>query len=234
MERLDGPLADLVAAERDEMEAMPKSRDAAWAGVAAAWQALPPPTPPPGAGEAVASASKAGVLKAVGALVVGTSIATGAWAVSSDDSPAPIARVEAPVAVTASAEPEPPPPPASLPLVVPPPPAPKPTSAKPQTPRVTPKPAPEKSLGLAEELALIDAMRKDVAGGRYAKALARAKEHRESFAKGSLVADRMDLEAAARCGGGDLDAGRALADRKKKRWPRAPMSQRLRNLCRMD
>lgn len=233
MERLDGPLADLVAAERDEMEAMPKSKDAAWAGVAAAWQPPPPPPTPPGATEAVASASKAGVLKVVGALVVGTSVAAGAWAVSSDDTRARVDRVEAPVVVAAPADVEPPPPPASLPLVVPPPPAPKPALEEPET-RVAPKPAPKKTLGLAEELALIDAMRKDVAAGRYTKALSRAKEHRESFAKGSLIADRMDLEAAARCGGGDLDAGRALADRKKKRWPRAPMSQRLRNLCRMD
>lgn len=232
MERLDGPLADLVAAERDEMEAMPKSKDAAWAGVAAAWQP-PPAPPPPGATEAVASASKAGVLQVVGALVLGTSVAAGVWAVSSDDTRGQVDRVEAPVVVTALGDVEPPPPPASLPLVVPPPPAPKPRPEEPAT-RVAPKPTPKKVLGLAEELALVDAMRKDVAAGRYAKALARAKEHRESFAKGSLIADRMDLEAAARCGGGDLDAGRALANRKKKRWPRAPTSQRLRNLCRMD
>jgi hypothetical protein len=233
MERLHGPLADLVAAERDEMEAMPNSKDAAWAGVAAAWQPPPPPPIPPGATEAVASASKAGVLKVLGGLVVGTSVAAGMWTVSSDDTRPPVDRVEAPVVVAVPADAEPPPPPASLPLVAPPPPAPKPTPEEPAT-AGRPNPVPNKALGLAEELALIDAMRKDVAAGRYAKALARAKEHRESFAKGSLIADRMDLEAAARCGGGDLDAGRALADRKEKRWPRAPMSQRLRNLCRME
>lgn len=231
MERLDGPLADLVAAERDEMEALPTSRDAAWAGVAAAWQAPPPPTPPPGGGEAVASASKVGVLKVVGALVVGTSVAAGAWAVSPDESQDPVRRVEAPVTVSALAEPEPPPPSPTLPLVVAPPPAPKPSIREPAPVREGPKSSPKQPMGLAEELALIDAMRKDVASGRYAQALARAKQHREDFAKGSLIADRMDLEAAARCGNGDLDAGRALADRKKKRWPRAPMSQRLRNLC---
>ena len=74
-------------------------------------------------------------------------------------------------------------------------------------------------------------MRKDVAAGRYAEALERAKTHREDFRKGSLIADRMDLEAAGRCGRGDIDAGQALAESKKKRWPRAPVSKRLRDLC---
>ena len=238
MERLDGPLADLISAEKQEMEATPRSRDAAWAGIAAAWTPGPPPTPPPGVAEAAATATgKAGVLKVVAALVVGASIAAGTWAATVREPP-PVERVEAPAEAVVVETPSLVQPSPSLPEVAPPPPAPVQPEAEPEerapSPRPSPKPAAPPSLGLAEELALIDAMRKDVRAGRYAAAITRAKEHRESFAEGSLTADRMDLEAAARCGRGDLEAGRTLADRKTKRWPRAPISERLRTLCRLD
>lgn len=232
MERLDGPLADLISAEKQEMEAMPKARDAAWAGIAANWTPVPPPTPPAGVAEAAATTGKAGVLKVVAALVVGSSIAAGTW-VATRPEPPPIERVAAPAEAVVVETPSlvPPPP---VPELAPPPPAPpipEAAPADPPGPKVVAEPTP--ALGLAEELALIDAMRKDVSAGRYAEAIDRAKQHRESFAKGSLVADRMDLEAAARCGRGDLEAGRTLADRKTKRWPRAPISERLRTLCRL-
>lgn len=234
MERLEGPLADLVAAERKEMDATPKSRDAAWAGIAASWQPTPP-MPPAVASVPAAASSGAGALKVVGALVVATSVAAGGWALRDDEPQAPIERVEAPadadVVDDVQKYTSPPP---SLPLVADPPPAPK--VAEVETRRVRePRPAPaDRTPGLADELALIDAMRKDVAAGRFAKALERAKQHRDDFGKGSLTADRVDLEAAARCGLGDLDAGRALAERKKTRWPRAPMSPRLRTLCELE
>ena len=235
MERLDGPLADLISAEKEEMAALPKGRDAALAGIAAAWAPVPP-TPPVGVAEAAATTGKAagaGVLKVVAALVVGSSIAAGTW-VSTRNEPPPIVRVEAPaeaVVLEAPARERP-----LVPELAPPPPAPVRPERVRETPapRVATKPAPSPRSGLAEELALIDAMRKDVSAGRYTEALARAKQHRESFAKGSLTADRLDLEAAARCGRGDLEAGRTLAERKAERWPRAPISERLRTLCRLD
>lgn len=234
MERLDGPLADLVAAEREGVEAIPKSPDAAWAGIAAAWHA-PPPIPPGGAAEAAtATAGKAGLLKVVAAVVVGTSVAAGAWAWRDEPGEPPLARVEAPVVVAAIPVETPPVPNIDV----------APVSATPpprlSAPQVEPAPAPRASSrpaaqpGLAEELALVDSMRRDVAAGRFSKALAGAKKHRSSFEKGSLIADRMDLEAAARCGQGDLEIGKKLAERKAKRWPRAPMSDRLRTLCRLD
>ncbi|MEM6290512.1 MAG: hypothetical protein AAGA54_04575 [Myxococcota bacterium] len=231
MERLDGPLADLVAAERVEMEALPTSPKEAWAGIAAAWTS-PPPAPPPAA-PASASAGK-GILKIVATLLVGSTVAAGAMAWNAQANDAPPKRVESPVIDPPPAAPthEPPTPRDGLVLAPPPArPAPPDRAADVSPPRREPA---KPKLGLAEELALIDAMRKDVAAKRYAAALERAKTHRASFAPGALAADRMDLEAAARCGRGDLKAGRALAERKAKRWPRAPISDPLRSLCRLD
>lgn len=234
MERLDGPLAELVAAEREEIDSVPKSPDAAWAGIAAAWQA-PPPVPPAGAAEtATASAGKAGLLKVLAAVVMGTSVAAGAWALQDAPDDAPMARVQAPIVVAASGVERPPLPNTDVApaLATPPPRLPAPEVEPAPTARVSSRSA--RKPGLAEELALVDSMRRDVAAGRFSQALSGAKKHRTSFAKGSLIADRMDLEAAARCGQGDLKTGKTLAERKAKRWPRAPMSDRLRTLCRLD
>lgn len=233
MERLDGPLAELVAAERVEVDAISKSPEAAWAGIAEAWQA-PPPVPPAGASEAATvTAGKAGLLKVVAAVVVGTSVAAGAWAMQGPKDDAPLARVEPPAVAPSPVTAPPMPNLEAAPVSAAPPPRPHaalaPATTRPSsTPRTAPRP------GLAQELALVDAMRRDVAAGRFAEALTGAKEHRTSFAKGSLIADRMDLEAAARCGRGDIEAGKKLAERKAKRWPRAPMSDRLRTLCRLE
>lgn len=231
MERLDGPLADLVAAEKEDMKEVRGSKDAAWAGIAAAWSMPPPPAGPAGVPEA-AAAGKAGVLKVVAALAVGTTVAAGAWSARPEAAAEPVARVAAPRIEAPVDPPKRRPPSETVPVTAPPPPRP-PASAEEPAPR-PPNRGAEPQLGLAEELALIDAMRKDVAAGRYAKALAGAKKHRASFAKGSLVADRMDLEAAARCGAGDVNSGKALAADKAKRWPRAPISKRLRTLCNLD
>ena len=233
MERLDGPLAELVSAEREQLASEGKAPEAAWAAVAAAWEA--PPVPPPGGGaaEATAAAGKTTALKLVGALVVGTTVAAGGWVATNQPAErAAVARVEAP-RVEPSVEPAPAAARDDAPVLVPPPSAPAPAA---EAPRVaTPKPIPAAPVpGLAEELALVDEMRRHVAAGRHADALVLARRHRKVFAKGSLTADRMDLEAAARCGSGDLETGRALAERKKKRWPRAPISDRLRKLCRLE
>lgn len=234
MERLDGPLADLVAAERAEIDAIPKSKDAAWAGIAAAWQ-TPPPVPPTGVAEAAtASAGKGGLLKIVAALVVGTSVGAGVWALQEPPSETPLPRVEAPAFVAPVARETPPVPNVDAAPVLAAPPARTPTAGAPPKSVERSSSRPKSTPGLAEELALVDAMRKDVTAGRFSKALSRAKEHRLAFAKGSLIADRMDLEAAARCGRGDLEEGRKLAERKAKRWPRAPVTDRLRTLCRLD
>lgn len=234
MERLDGPLADLVAAEREAMEALPDTREAAWAQVATAWQAQPPPptsTPGGGAEATAASAGAGGVLKVVAAVVVSVGVAAGAWVATRPEAPVPVARVTAPE-VRPAEEPGATPSPPEAPLLAEPPPAPAPAPVRESAPAVSKPQA--NAPGLAEELALIDAMRRDVAAGRYGKALSRAKEHRRVFASGSLTADRMDLEAAARCGNGDLDAGRRLADRKAKRWPRAPIGEHLQSLCKLN
>jgi len=234
MERLDGPLAELVAAERDNVDTIPKSRDAAWAGVVAAWQ-LPAPLPPAGVADAAtATAGKSGLLKLVAAVVVGTTVAAGGWAMRDTGSDASLPRVEAPEIVAPASTQTPPVPNVEVAPVLATPPVrvPKPEAKRASAIRSAPTSKPQ--LGLAEELALVDSMRKDVAAGRFAKALTRAKKHRESFAKGSLTADRIDLEAAARCGRGDVEGGRKLADRKAERWPRAPMNNRLRTLCRLD
>ncbi len=234
MDRLDGPLAELVAAERDEVDAIPKSPDTAWAGIAAAWQ-VPPPIPPGGAAEAATTAAgSGGFLKVLAAIVIGTSAMAGGWALNNPSQDPPRARVQAPVVVPPSPEDTPPAPNVeAAPVLAAPPastPAPDPQPARRTRASVPPAPPP----GLAEELALVDTMRRDVAAGRFSNALALAKKHRVSFAKGSLSADRMDLEAAARCGRGDLEAGKKLAARRAKRWPRAPISDRLRTLCKLD
>ncbi|MBV1858365.1 MAG: hypothetical protein KUG77_08125 [Nannocystaceae bacterium] len=234
MERLDGPLAELVAAERDQVDTISKSPDAAWAGIAAAWQA-PPPIPPGGAAEAATTtAGKAGLLKAAAAVVVGISVVAGGWALQGAPKDVPLARVEAPRVDVAGVVEVPPPPNTDVAPVsaTPPPRAPEIEAHLEPIVRASSRPKPQP--GLAEELALVDSMRRDVAAGRFPQALTRAKKHRDTFAKGALTADRMDLEAAARCGHGDLKAGQKLAERKADRWPRAPMSDRLRTLCKLE
>ncbi len=239
MEPLEGVLADLVAQEREALDAIDKPRDAAWSGIAAGWGAGPPPVPPPGAAEATATATKGGaIIKLVSAMAIGGAVAAAAWlGPGQDPAQGPEEeRVVAPVV----AELEPPvssvrPPPENLPEIATPPPAPESRLEPEPVPKATNKPEPTlPQAGLSEELALVEALRRDVNAGRYADALKKAKRHRDEFPQGALRADRMDLEAAAQCGGGRVDAGRKTADQKAKRWPRAPVSDRLRTLCKLD
>ncbi len=249
MDRLQGPLADLIEAERAGVEPAPDAKDRTWAGVAAGFG---PPSGPPGAGgggSGAAAASGGTLLKVVGAVVVGGVVAAGGWAgTRPGPSPTPVAAELAPrIEVSAIADPEPPQPKPRLP--------PTPTAAsRPESPptsavEVSPsarrpakprpasrpsrsaEPTPGSNAGLAQELKLIESLRRAVARRDYAEALRLAKEHRESFEGGALKADRLDLEASAECGRGRLERGRSLASRRAERWPKAPVSDRLRTLC---
>ncbi len=253
MDRLQGPLADLIEAERAGVEPAPDAKDRTWAGVAAGFG---PPSGPPGAGgggSGAAAASGGTLLKVVGAVVVGGVVAAGGWAgTRPGPSPTPVAAELAPrIEVSAIADPEPPQPKPRLP----PKPASPPTAAsRPESPptsavEVSPsarrsakprpasrpsrsaEPTPGSNAGLAQELKLIESLRRAVARRDYAEALRLAKEHRESFEGGALKADRLDLEASAECGRGRLERGRSLASRRAERWPKAPVSDRLRTLC---
>lgn len=107
---------------------------------------------------------------------------------------------------------------------------PQPTAAAPRSAKPSAD-APEPPRGLAEEIALVESLRRAVARRDYATAKALAARHRREFAKGSLVPDRLDLEATAHCGAGDRARGRALAGELERRWPEAPVSDRLTTAC---
>ena len=107
------------------------------------------------------------------------------------------------------------------------------TTARPR--RRKPDPASPKSevepRGLAEEIALVESLRRAVVRADYATAKALAARHGREFPDGSLVPDRLDLQATAHCASGDPERGRALAKELARRFPEAPASDRLTKAC---
>jgi hypothetical protein len=248
MEPLKGRLAELVAREGDAVLPPQGAKARHWAAVSAAFGPIgPPPSAGATAGAEGAAAGTAvakgsALLKIVGGTALAAAVVTGVWASRSGDrdvetaamQPAESGTIVQPAdapepAPAPEPEPEPEPEPAQshrAPAPVEPRAAAASRSAKPSAD------APDPPRGLAEEIALVESLRRAVARRDYATAKALAARHRREFAKGSLVPDRLDLEATAHCGAGDRDRGRALAEELERRWPEAPVSDRLTTACR--
>ena len=251
MEPLDPALAELIATETETVAPPQGAKARAWAAIGAGLGGVPLAVPVGGADAATATAAKTGAwLKIVGATALVGAVGTGVWATSRSPEPAPtpaVARTEsAPVAEVvpdeeppadeptsvAVAAPEPEPQAEPEPEVVPD----EETGTPAPEPRATKKSRPETAptLGLAEELALVEKIRKAVAAGDHAGALKLAGEHRDSFPKGALRPDRLDLEATAYCARGQTERGRKLAAQLRESWPKAPVSDRLESTCKLD
>jgi hypothetical protein len=250
MEPLKGRLAELVAREGDAVLPPQGAKARHWAAVSAAFGPIgPPPSAGATAGAEGAAAGTAvakgsALLKIVGGTALAAAVVTGVWASRSGDRDIETAAIHEAEDADTILEPE------DAPAIVEPEPepasAPEPEPAQshrapaPVEPRAaaasrSAKPsadAPDPPRGLAEEIALVESLRRAVARRDYATAKALAARHRREFAKGSLVPDRLDLEATAHCGAGDRDRGRALAEELERRWPEAPVSDRLTTACR--
>jgi hypothetical protein len=258
MEPLEGPLADLLAREAEANVPPPEAKARHWAAVGAAFgPVVPPPNPPASGAEATATATAAkggALLKIVGGTLAAGALAAGVWAgrpssPAPETAPAAVTEPETPGAAAPDpAEASPPVEPAEpadpvepiepvAPETTDPPPTevtpPPPATAEPAPRRIQPAPAPD-APGLAEELALVEDMRRAVQAGDHAEALRLAKRHRKEFPRGRLRPDRLDLEASATCASGRLEAGRALAAVRQQQWPQAPISDRLETACKLD
>ncbi len=260
MEPLDPALAELIATETKTVAPPEGAKARAWAAIGAGVGVVPLAVPAASAEAATAAAAKTGAwLKIVGATALVGAVGTGVWATSRTPEPTPaVARTDAapsaedgreaeppPDDTTAAAvaaveaepevepEPEPDPEPESAPTVDTSAPAPEPRATKKlrQEPSTT---VPTPPLGLAEELALVEKIRKAVAAGDHGEALTLAKEHRDTFPKGALRPDRLDLEATAYCARGQTERGRKLATQLRETWPKAPISDRLESTCKLD
>lgn len=109
---------------------------------------------------------------------------------------------------------------------------PRPSRGRRATPRApATKGEPPAAAGLAEELALVESLRRAVARGDLARAKTLAARHRREFPDGALRPDRLDLEASMHCASGDVARGRALMAELSRRWPEAPRSDRLKAAC---
>jgi hypothetical protein len=216
-----------------------------WNAVAAAL-GVPPGGPPPGgeggaapavSGSAAGAKAAPGVLKWIAGVAVATGVAV--TAVVADGPEDSSQRVDAPaeVAVAIDERPTGPTPVAELPsapeVALPevdepePPPTvePRPRSG----PRSRPKPAPQP--GLAQEVALVEQARRALESGDVSRALSLTREHARRFSDGELVPDRLNLEAAALCESGRVEQGRALLERLRRDWPRAPVTKRALRSC---
>lgn len=240
-------LDELERAERDATGPPPEQVDRMWSAIEGRL-AQPPPELDPLDGEvpAPSAAAPAGgstlLLKIVGgASIVVALVGLGIVAITLDDDPREPGQ---PASVEIAITPAPPPSPQLAPTPAPPPalapasepapaiePAPAPTQAAPAKPT---KPSREDAAnkGLAEELALMQAMSTALSEGDSSRVLELVAEHRRDFPHGQLIEERSAAEARALCRRGK-PKGLTKAEQFVERWPDSIHLAAVRSDCKL-
>jgi hypothetical protein len=100
------------------------------------------------------------------------------------------------------------------------------------TPKAKPKPEPEsKPRTLADEVALIEAISKNLKRSEWKSVLKLVAEHEREFGNGQFVEEREAAKVRAQCRSGALDAGRKAAESFVARWPSSIHRATIREDC---
>lgn len=245
-------LDELERAERDATGPPPEQVDRMWSAIEGRL-AQPPPELDPLDGEvpAASAAAPAGgstlLLKIVGgASIVAIVVGLGIVAITLDDDPrepGQPASVEIAISPAPAPSPTPAPPPALAPASEPAPaiePPPSPTQLAPAEPSEPSEPSkPSKpsregaaNKGLAEELALMQAMSTALSEGDSSRVLELVAEHRRDFPHGQLIEERSAAEARALCRRGK-PKGLTKAEQFVERWPDSIHLAAVRSDCKL-
>jgi hypothetical protein len=240
MTRADSLLEQLERAERNTTGPPPEVADRMWAAIEERMaHGPPPPELVEPELDPTAAASRPALLKIVGAVtLVGVAAGLLALALDRDES-------ESEPEAVATVEPESPPPPRDLaptptPVIIEPEsiPAPEPIPAPDPEPIPEPEAKPSKpsgskpvvQKGLAEELALMQAISTALGDGDSAKVLELVGEHRRDFPHGQFIEERSAAEARALCRRGK-PRGKTKAEQFIERWPNSIHLASVRTDC---
>lgn len=97
---------------------------------------------------------------------------------------------------------------------------------------VPPTPTEESSRQLGEEAAMLSQIRSSLRSGAPGRALDLLVQYRTRFAAPLLEMEAAALRVDALCQSGDLEGGRAEAERFQTTWPSSPLVRRVRAACR--